>query len=248
MYVHQSRTDEVLTIRIERPERRNALDGAGWAAIAQAIGASNESAEARVVVIQSVGPTFCGGADLSWLRAAPEAELASIGSALEAIQRCPRPVVCRVQGPAYGGGIGLIAAADLVVASPLARFTLSEVRLGIAPALISPYLIARVGPARFRAWALLGQAVSPIEAEAAGLVDLLTTEDGLDAAVSTVIADLRRGEPGALDAIKRIPSTGLATEAAASLLRALRERPAFAEGIAALKEGRTPIWMKEAGA
>lgn len=282
MDIHSAVTDGVCTITIARPERRNALDGAAWAAIAQTLrdlrsspdryldraagqaGSPANSAEStqkcppsptpagsaavRAVVIESVGPTFCGGADLAWLRTAPEAELAIIGTALEEIRNCPWPAVARVQGPTYGGGIGLVAACDLVVAGPLAQFTLSEVRLGIVPALISPSLIARVGPARFRTWALLGRAISSGEAAAAGLIDVLATQTELDATVTAILTDLRRGEPEALEAIKRIPSDGLAAGPAARVLGALRDRPAFAEGLAALKEGRAPAWARGAPA
>ena len=242
MYVRTEERDGICEVVIDRPERRNALDGAGWRAIAEVFGGLGARTDLRVALLRSTGEVFCGGGDLEWMRSAPREELAGIGEALAAMRGCPQPIVCRVQGPAYGGGVGLVAAADVVVAGPAAHFTLSEVRLGIAPALISPYLIARVGPARFRTWALLGTPIDVPTAHAAGLVDFTTNPEDIDRVVAEAIDNLRRGEPEALAAIKRLPREGLAGPDAATLLAALRARDAFAEGIAALRERRPANW------
>jgi len=242
MYVSTHEHDGLFEVVIDRPERRNALDGEGWRAIAEAFGGLTARPEIRVALLRSNGEVFCGGGDLGWMRAAPKEELARIGEALEAMRACPRPIVCQVQGPTYGGGVGLVAAADVVVAGPNAQFTLSEVRLGIAPALISPYLIQRVGPARFKTWALLGTPIDVASALSAGLVDVLANEEELDGKVAGAVAELRRGEPEALAAIKLLPREGLPTPDAATLLASLRARDAFVEGVAALKEHRAAAW------
>jgi len=242
MYIRTEEREGVFDVVIDRPERRNALDGEGWRAIAAAFDGLRARADLRVARLRSTGAVFCGGGDLEWLRSAPGEELAQIGVALSAMRGCPQPIVCRVQGPTYGGGVGLVAAADVVVAGPEANFTLSEVRLGIAPALVSPYLIARVGSARFRAWALLGAPVDGPSAQVAGLVDVATTQPEFDRVVAEAIEHLRRGEPEALAAIKRLPREGLDTAEAATLLATLRARDAFAEGIAARRERRPARW------
>ena len=248
MYVSTHEHNGVFEVVIDRPERRNALDGEGWRAIAEAFGGLGARPEIRVAILRSNGEVFCGGGDLGWMRSAPREELARIGEALEAMRGCPRPIVCRVQGPTFGGGVGLVAAADVVVAGPKAEFTLSEVRLGIAPALISPYLIQRVGPMRFKTWALLGNPIDVTTAQSAGLVDILADEQELDGKVATVVEELRRGEAGAIEAIKLLPREGLPTPDATTLLATLRARDAFAEGIAALKEHRPAAWAMTRGA
>jgi methylglutaconyl-CoA hydratase len=244
VYVDTRAHDGVLEIVVDRPDRRNALDGEGWRGIIEGIERLDQHADARVGVIRSTGPIFSAGADVRWLRSAPESELALVCDGLDAIRRCPKPIVCRVQGPTFGGGVGLAAAGDVSVAGARATFTFSEVRLGIVPALISRVVIERIGVARFRSWALLGQAIEAPDALAGGLVDHVATDEGLDAAVDDVVDALRRGEPAALAAIKRIGPAGPSRDDAARLLRELRDRPAFDEGIAALREGRPPAWAQ----
>jgi methylglutaconyl-CoA hydratase len=247
MYLHCQIVGDVGEIVIDRPERRNALDGEGWRAVASAVGGCEGAPEVRTILIRSTGDVFCGGADLGWLRWAPVDELASVAEALEQVRNAAKPVVCRVQGPTFGGGIGLAAVADVVIAAPAAAFTLSEVRLGIAPALISRFVIERVGLARFRTWALLGLTVDAAAARAAGLVDVVAPLDGLDRATTEIVDALRRAEPAAAAAIKRIPPNGLGADDAARGLATLRDRPAFAEGIAALRENRPARWSIRSG-
>lgn len=242
MYIQVQEENDLVEIVIDRPERRNALDGEGWAEIGDAIRRSGDRAGLRAIVIRSVGSVFCGGADVHWLKAASTDELTVVPDTLQALRACARPIVCRVQGPTFGGGIGLAAAADVVVADTAATFTLSEVRLGIVPALISRYVVERVGGARFRTWGILGMTVDATSAHAAGLVDLVAPAGGVDVATAEVIEAIRRGEPEAVATTKQIPAEGLGRESAATVLTTLRDRPQFAEGIAALRGGRLPAW------
>jgi methylglutaconyl-CoA hydratase len=248
MYIQTQGESDLAEVIIDRPDRRNALDGEGWAAIGASVRAACARAGVRAVLIRSVGSVFCGGADVNWLRSAPPAELAVVSDTLAAFRSCPHPVVCRVQGPTFGGGIGLAAAADVVVADPAATFTLSEVRLGIVPALISPYVVERVGSAHLKTWAILGMTVDAASAVAAGLVDLIAPAGGVDVATAEVIEAIRRGEPEAVAAVKRFPPAGLGRDDAAQLLATLRDRPQFAEGIAAMRGGRLPTWAAPGGA
>ena len=230
-------------IELNRPEQRNALDGDGWRAITEAVRRHTADPAVRVLIVQSRGAVFCAGGDVDWMRRADESELRVAAEALDAIAACPKPVVARVHGPTYGGGVGLVAACDLAVASSEARFTLSEVRLGVAPALVSRAVIGRVGGARFRAWALTARPVSAEEALAAGLVDRVAGPQGLDEALTEVVTALAAGEPEALATVKRLFPSGMATDAAAAELARLRARPEFAEGMAAVREKRPTAWM-----
>jgi methylglutaconyl-CoA hydratase len=231
-------------VEVDRPEGRNALDGDGWRDVAAAARRHAADPAVRTLIVQSTGSVFCAGGDVDWMRRAEEAELRAVAEALDALASCPKPVVARVQGPAYGGGVGLAAACDLVVASSQARFQISEVRLGVAPALVSRALIGRVGGARFRAWALTARAVGADEALAAGLADVVCAPERLDGAIDEVCQALCAGEPEALSSVKRLFPDGLPAAAAAAELARLRARDAFAEGIAALREKRPPRWVR----
>ena len=244
MYIHHEIQNERATIRIVRPEKRNALDGAGWAALWQILATLASPSALRLLTVCSTGDVFCGGADVDWLAEAPEAELRRIGEVIEQFRALPVPVVCRVQGPTFGGGIGLVAAADLAIASASATFTFSEARIGLAPVLISPSVIARVGAQRFRTWALLAQPISAAEALAAGLVDVVTSPEELDQTVAALEQQLYGGAPGSQAAIKQIPEAGLLPEAAAKVLAGLRSASDYAEGVRAFRERRVPRWVK----
>jgi methylglutaconyl-CoA hydratase len=230
-------------IELNRPDQRNALDGEGWRAIVEGVRRHAEDPSVRVLIVQSRGPVFCAGGDVDWMRRADEPELRVAAEALEAIAGCPKPVVARVHGPAYGGGVGLAAACDLVVAAADVRFTLSEVRIGVAPAMVSRAVIGRVGGARFRAWALTARGITAEEALATGLVDRIAPPDRLDEAVTEVVTALAAGEPEALATVKRLFPNGLETDAAVAELARLRARPEFAEGMAAVREKRPAAWM-----
>lgn len=229
-------------VRLNEPAQRNALDGAAWRAIGNALRAMELESPVRTIVLVAEGPTFCAGAQVDWMRSASAEELSAVGQTLDQFGACSKPIVARVQGAAYGGGVGLVAACDVVVASREARFALTEARLGIAPAMVSRAVIARIGGARFRSWALTAEPVSADEALAAGLVDRVADEPELDTAVDRLCTALARAEPVALAAVKRLFPDGFAGPAAVELLVELRARPEFAEGIAALRERRPASW------
>lgn len=231
-------------LEIDRAASRNALDGAGWHGLVEGLRALTEAPDVRVVVLRATGSVFCAGGDLDWMRCASCDELQCVGDALADVAACPKPVVARIHGPVFGGGIGLVAACDWNIASARTRFTLSEVRIGLAPALIARTLIRRVGPARFRGWALRGATIDAATALSYGLLDEVVDDDAqLDDAVRSVVDCLVRGEPTALAEVKRLFPDGLETVAAATTLERLRRSDAFAEGIAAVRDGRKPSWV-----
>jgi methylglutaconyl-CoA hydratase len=230
-------------VAIDRAEARNAIDGAGWRGLIEAVRRHAADPTVRVLVLRSEGSVFCAGGELPWMRGADQAELMLVDEALEAIRACPKPVVARVHAPAFGGGVGLAAACDVVVAARDARFVLSEVRVAVAPAIVSRFVIERIGGARFRSWALTAEAVEAEDAYVAGLVDRLAEPDEIDDAVSRVVTALSAGEPEALAATKRLFPSGLAAGPAVAELARLRARAEFAEGIAALREKRPASWV-----
>lgn len=230
MPVWQHIAGPVLVVTLDEPQSRHALSAAVVATLRGLFGelaareplSPEEAAAAapdigpggrrpRAVVLRSTGAVFCAGAHLGEMaeagRAGLEANLAAatrLGEMFRAVHDCPAPVVARVQGGAFGGGAGLAAACDLVVAGPAARFCFSESRLGLVPGVISPLVVERTGPARARDLFLTARMVEAAEAARLGLVDRLAAEGGLDAAVEAVVDDLLKAGPGALGAAKRL--------------------------------------------
>ena len=186
-----SRDDRgVLRVTLNRPDVLNAFDEALIERITQTFEALRDDSSVRVVVLESTGRTFCAGADVGWMRRAAANDQAAnledarrFASMMAAIDQCPQPVIARIQGAAYGGGVGLACAADIAVASERARFSVSEAKFGILPAVIGPYLINAVGLRQARRLALTCTLIKAEEALAIGLVQQVTSEHDLDRAV-----------------------------------------------------------------
>lgn len=246
----------VRRITLNRPARRNALSRALVAALTEAFAAIGEGGETRVVVLGGDGPAFCAGGDIAEFAEAAAAgravaDAAGLADLLAAIAGCPAPVVARIQGAAFGGALGLICAADIVIAAEDARFSLSEARLGLVPAVISPYVLAALGERQAKARMLLAAPFEADEALRIGLVHRVVPLDGLDAAVDEAVADLLRCAPGAQTAIKRLPARlRTAGDAGARALTTalLVERLASEEGqegLRAFLEKRPAAWVPE---
>lgn len=200
------RDGPVLHIALARPDRRNAFDAALIAELAEAF---VDVGRARAVVLSGDGPSFCAGADVDWMRSSADlsyeenvADANALRGMLEAIERCPAPVVARVQGHALGGGAGLVAAADVAIASTGAVFAFSEVKLGIIPAVISPFALERIGPGQARRWFVTGERFDAETALRIGLVHEVA--DDLDAAVERVVGELLSAGPLAARWAKRL--------------------------------------------
>jgi methylglutaconyl-CoA hydratase len=244
----------VRRITLFRPARRNALSRSLVAALHEAFAGITERGETRVVVLAGDGPAFCAGGDITeYAESAAEGrsqtDASRLADLLATMTSCPAPIVARVHGAAYGGGIGLVCASDVVIASEGTRFSLSEARLGLVPAVISPYVIEALGTRRARAHMLLAAPFGVEEALRCGLVHRVVPAESLDAAIDETVADLLRGAPGALATIKRIPSmlNGLdeaATRSAtAGLLSARLGNDEAREGLRAFLEKRPPAWV-----
>ncbi len=238
------RDGPVWRVTIAKPERRNAFDAA---LIAELHDAFRRVGDARAVVLAGDGPSFSAGADVDWQRSAVELsfdenveDALRLYQMLEAIDSCPAPVVARIQGYALGGGSGLAACADFAIAAPDATFGFTEVRLGIIPAVISPFVLARIG-SRARRFFLTGERFHAQTALRIGLVDEVA--DHLDAAVEAVLAELLQAGPDAARAAKRLVREPPATAwELARLAAGLRAGAEGQEGLRAFLDKREPSW------
>jgi len=237
---------ELLRVTMARPERRNAVDAALIAELTQAFDAVG--GDVRVVLLAGDGPSFCAGADVEWQRASIDLsfdenveDALRLHAMLAALDSCPAPLVARVQGYALGGGSGLVACADVVVAAPDATFGFSEVRLGIIPAVISPFVFARIGAGAARSLFVTGERFDAERALRIGLVD--DVADDLGAAVERQVAAILKSGPQATRAAKRLtrerPSDSRDLARIAAGLRAGDEGQ---EGLRAFLEKRQPNW------
>lgn len=233
------RDGDVLRVTLARPERRNAFDAALIAELHEAFA---DVGDARAVVLAGEGPSFCAGADVEWQRASIDLtydenveDALRLYRMLETVDRCPAPVVARVHGHALGGGAGLVACADIAVAAPDTVFGFSEVRLGIAPAVISPFVLARIGGAA-RRYFVTGER---FDAQVALRIELVheVADD-----VEHVVADVLAGGPEAVRTAKRLvldPGDG---EELARRAAERRTSDEGQEGLRAFLERREPRW------
>ena len=196
----------VLRIAMARPERRNAFDAA---LIDELAAAFEDVGDARAVLLTGDGPSFSAGADVEWMRSSVYlqhdenvSDALRLRAMLDAIDGCPAPVVARVQGHALGGGCGLVACADIVVAEPATLFAFSEVKLGIVPAVISPFALAKIGPSAARRYFVTGERFTAEVALRIGLVHEVA--DDVDAAVDAVVAELLSAGPEAARTAKEL--------------------------------------------
>jgi methylglutaconyl-CoA hydratase len=239
------RVREVLHVTLARPERRNAFDAALIAALTETFA---DIGDARAVILRGDGPSFCAGADVEWQRASIDLsydenveDAMRLYRMLEAIDLCPAPVVCLVHGHALGGGSGLAACADVAVARPDAVFGFSEVRLGIIPAVISPFVLARIGSAA-RRYFLTGERFGAETALRIGLVSELVDE--LDAAADEIVESLLAGGPEAVREAKRLVHERPVGIEAARIAAARRTSAEGQDALRAFLERRSPDWAQ----
>ena len=237
------RDGHVLRVTLARPERRNAFDAA---LIADLTAAFTDIGDARAVVLAGEGKSFCAGADVEWQRSAIDLSLQeNVDDALrlyrmcETIDHCPAPVVVRVHGYALGGGSGLVACADIAIAAPDAVFGFSEVKLGIIPAVISPFVLPKIG-AHARRYFLTGERFDAETALGIGLVEELAPD--LDAAVDRVLSELLTAGPEAVREAKRLVRERPAGEETAQIAARLRAGAEGQEGLRAFLDRRDAGW------
>jgi methylglutaconyl-CoA hydratase len=239
------RDGRILRVTLARPERRNAFDAALIRELADAFA---DVRDARVVLLAGEGQSFCAGADVEWQRSSIDLgyeenveDARRLYRMLEAIFRCPAPVVARVHGYALGGGSGLTACADIAIAAEDAVFGFSEVRLGIIPSVVSPWVRARIGPDAMRRYFLTGERFDAQTALRIGLVHEVARD--LDAAVDRVVADLLAGGPVAVREAKRLVLEPPDEDDAVARAAARRTSDEGQEGLRAFLEKRAPGWL-----
>jgi methylglutaconyl-CoA hydratase len=236
------RDGDVLRVTLARPERRNAFDAALIAELAEAF---VDVGRTRAVVLAGEGASFSAGADVDWMRSSADlsfdenvADANALRRMLESIDRCPAPVVARVQGHALGGGAGLVAAADIAIASTDAQFAFSEVKLGIIPAVISPF--AKIGQGAARRYFLTGERFDAETALRIGLVHEVAAD--LDAAVDRVVGELLSAGPKAARWAKRLIQERPEGPETARWIADRRTSDEGQEGLRAFLEKRRPGW------
>ncbi len=242
--VRVERDGPVLRIVLARPERRNAFDAS---VIEELTDAFTDVGDARVVVLSGEGPSFSAGADVEWMRSSVEltydenvADALRLRAMLDAIDGSPAPVVARVQGHALGGGCGLVACCDIAVAEPGAVFAFSEVKLGIVPAVISPFALAKIGPSAARRYFVTGERFDAATALRIGLVHEVDSE--LDEAVARVVQELLSAGPAAARAAKELARRPATAEETAERIAEHRTSPEGQEGLNAFLDKRPPNW------
>lgn len=247
----------VVTLTLNRPDKHNALSGALIDALDAAAARLGADSGVRVVVLTGAGESFCAGGDLAWMRAQMDADRATrmaearkLAQLLQALNTLPKPLIAAVNGQAYGGGVGLISVADAAVGVETARFGLTETRLGLTPATISPYVLARLGEGPARRVFMSSRRFDAAEATALGLLSRAVPAEGFAAAMRAEIEPYLACAPGAVAAAKALArSRGLvideaAIEATVAHLADVWESEEAREGLAAFFEKRPPVWRQ----
>jgi methylglutaconyl-CoA hydratase len=249
----------VATLTLNRPDKHNALDGATMRELHAALSAVESNAAVRVVVLTGAGASFCAGADIAHMRSMMGAteqqnveDALLLARCLRTLDELDRPVIARVNGNVFGGGVGLVACADIAIGAASAKFALTEVRLGIVPAAISPYVVAAIGSRQARRLFLTAAPFDASEAQALGLLHLTASPEALDAAVAKQVNLILRGGPEALRAAKKLvrrvshfTDRDALGEETARLLARLRVSDEGREGLSAFLERRKPGWCSD---
>ena len=251
-----TRQDGVARVTLNRPELRNAFDDALIGKLSQAFAELAVDRSVRMIVLAGNGPAFCAGADLNWMKRMAGysyeenlADAKGLADMLAALDRLPKPTIARVHGPVFAGGTGLVAACDIAVGTPEAKFCLSEAKLGLSPAMISPYVIRAMGERLARRYFLTAEVFDAQEAHRIGMLSLLVPAGELDAAVAELVKHLLAGGPESHAKIKalirdvagRRPDDAVAAETAKRIAE-IRGSAEGREGIAAFLEKRKASW------
>jgi methylglutaconyl-CoA hydratase len=251
-----TRQGAVARVTLNRPELRNAFDDELIKQLRGAFDDLGKDTRIRVVVLAGNGPAFCAGADLNWMKRMAGysydenlADARALAEMLAALDRLPKPTIARVHGPVFAGGTGLVAACDIAVGTPEAKFCLSEAKLGLSPATISPYVLRAMGERRARRYFLTAEVFDAQEALRIGMLSALVEPNELDSSISSLVQHLLAGGPEALASIKaliravagRRPDDALVAETAQRIAE-IRGSPEGREGIASFLEKRKASW------
>lgn len=249
----------VAMLTLNCPERRNAFNEALIAQLTSSLRRLDKNEDARVVVLSGAGKCFCAGGDLEWMKRAGSqtfdanlADAMGLAEMMRALDRLSKPTVALVHGAAYGGGVGLAACSDIVLASEDATFCLSEVKLGIIPAVVAPYIVRAIGARQARRLVLTAEVVTADHAMKIGLVHDVVRRDEIDAARDRIVDALLLGAPGAQTESKTLvalcnnhPIDDKLTAGTAALIAKARAAPEGEEGLSAYLQKRPPSWLKK---
>lgn len=249
--------NHVATIWLNRPDMRNAFNETMITELTQAFRDLGADQRIRAIILAARGPAFCAGADLNWMKKMAgythdenRADAATLAKMLRTIYICAKPIVAKVQGDCYAGGMGLVAACDIVVAADTANFCLSEVKLGLIPATISPYVIKAMGENAARRYFLTAERFSAQEAHRIGFVHSVASADGLDATVDEITKALVANSPNAVKEAKRLvhdvagrPLSDELIADTAQRIADIRASDEGKEGVRSFLEKRKPSWL-----
>ncbi len=247
----------IRTITLSRPDVRNAFNDEVIAELKNAFIEAGQAADVRCVVLAAEGPAFCAGADLNWMRRMADytrdenlADAGQLAAMLRAIYECPKPTIARVQGDVFAGGVGLVAACDMAVSVDTATYCLSEVKLGLIPATISPYVIRAMGARASHRYFLTAERFSAAEAHRVGLVHEVVAADALDAKVAELTSALVSASPNAVRACKRLVQDVAEREIDDALvahtvagIADIRSSAEGKEGVQSFLQKRKPSWL-----
>ncbi|MDY7539482.1 enoyl-CoA hydratase/isomerase family protein [Undibacterium sp. RTI2.1] len=250
-------SDYVATVTLNRPEVRNAFNEMSIAEITQTFRDLAANDHIRAIVLAANGSAFCAGADLNWMKKMADysheenlADAGQLAEMLRTIYCCPQPVVAKVQGDCYAGGMGLVAACDIAVSADVANYCLSEVKLGLIPATISPYVIKAMGESAARRYFVTAERFSAAEAHRIGFVHELVSADALDETVAEIVKSLVSNSPNAVRQAKRLVQNVVSRELTGELIAAtvegiahIRASDEGREGVRSFLEKRKPGWL-----
>ncbi len=248
----------VATLTINRPDVHNAFDDLLIEAMSAELKRLEQSTQVRIVVLAAAGRSFSAGADLNWMRRMADynyeenlTDIGKLSDLMRTLAHMPQPTIVRVQGAAYGGGVGLVACCDMAIASERAVFCLSEVRLGLIPAVISPYVIAAMGSRAARRYFLSAEVFNAAEALRWGLVHKIVAEEALDNTIEDLITSLLGNGPAAMTAAKKLIDRVSVSPVDADLIQdtvesiaVIRASAEGKEGLSAFLEKRPAAWVK----
>lgn len=251
------REHHIATVTLNRPDVRNAFNETTIAELTQVFRALDADDSIRAIVLAANGPAFCAGADLNWMKKMADytheenlADAGQLAAMLHAIYACSKPVVAKVQGDCYAGGMGLVAACDIAIAVDAANFCLSEVKLGLIPATISPYVIKAMGENAARRYFITAERFSAAEAQRIGFVHEVVAADALDAKVAEIVKALSSNSPNAVRQGKRLVQDVAGREVTPALIAAtvegiasIRASDEGREGVRSFLEKRKPNWL-----
>ena len=250
-------TDKVATVTLNRPELRNAFNEGAIAELALAFDELGRNELVRAIVLAANGPAFCAGADLNWMKKMAgyshdenHADALRLADMLRTIYLCPKPTVAKVQGDCYAGGMGLVAACDVVVAAEGVNFCLSEVKLGLIPATISPYVIKAMGEQAARRYFITAERFDAAAAQRMGFAHEVVPMEALDTTVAGIVKALVSNSPHAVAQAKTLvreivgqPVSDALLDDTARRIAEIRASSEGREGVSSFLEKRKPSWL-----